>query len=258
MSNIIYHYTYIITNMNNQMKYIGVRSCSCLPENDDGYMGSSKILNEVMNETPEYFTKTIIDTFPTREIANINEQWFHEHYDVAQNPKFYNLCIAPMGFWNMKLNPTPAEKRKKALDRFNSKIIKTGSCHEWNASKQKQGYGMFSYDGKSKPAHRFAYLLHKGDIAENMVVHQTCENNSCVNPEHLVLQTKSQNKKNYNSTHVSKEMVEKSSVKFLYRLRSVRPELEKEIDALLMLLVTEKMKDEDDFGFEEIKKESYL
>jgi len=133
---------------------------------------------------------------------------------------------------------------QKAIDRFNAKINKSSNCHEWNASKQKQGYGMFSYDGKSKPAHRFAYLLHKGDIA--------------VNPEHLVLQTKSQNKKNYNSTHVSKEMVEKSSVKFLYRLRSVRPELEKEIDALLMLLVTEKMKDEDDFGFEKIKKENYL
>ena len=147
---------------------------------------------------------------------------------------------------------------QKAIDRFNAKINKSSNCHEWNASKQKQGYGMFSYDGKSKPAHRFAYLLHKGDIAENMVVHQTCENNSCVNPDHLVLQTKSQNKKNYNSTHVSKEMVEKSSVKFLYRLRSVRPELEKEIDALLLLLVTEKMKEEDDFGFEKIKKENYL
>ena len=53
-------------------------------------------------------------------------------------------------------------------------------------------------------------------------------------------------------------MVEKSSVKFLYRLRNVRPELEKEIDALLMLLVTEKMKEDDDFGFEKIKKENYI
>ena len=57
---------------------------------------------------------------------------------------------------------------------------------------------------------------------------------------------------------VSKNMVEKSSVKFLYRLRNVRPELEKEIDALLMLLVTEKMKEDDDFGFEKIKKENYI
>jgi len=93
-----FHYTYIITNTNNQMKYIGVRSCSCLPENDDEYMGSSKILGETLQETPESFTKTIIDTFPTREIANTNEQWLHETYDVARNSMFYNLCIAPMGF----------------------------------------------------------------------------------------------------------------------------------------------------------------
>ena len=61
---------------------------------------------------------------------------------------------------------------QKAIDRFNAKINKSSNCHEWNASKQKQGYGMFSYDGKSKPAHRFSYLLHKGDIAENMVVYK--------------------------------------------------------------------------------------
>ena len=61
-------------------------------------MGSSKALDEAMNETPETFTKIIIDTFPTREIANSNEQWLHEHYDVARNPMFYNQMNAPLGF----------------------------------------------------------------------------------------------------------------------------------------------------------------
>jgi hypothetical protein len=93
-----------------------------------------------------------------------------------------------------------------------------------------------------------------------MVVHQTCENNGCVNPNHLVLQTKSQNKKSYTSVRISRGMIEKESVKFLYRLRNIRPELEKEIDALLALLVTEKIKEEeDDFGFEsESSKNGYL
>ena len=118
---------------------------------------------------------------------------------------------------------------------------------------------MFSYAGKSTPAHRFAYLLYKGDIAENMVVHQTCETNECVNPEHLVLQTKSQNKRSYTSVRVSQEMVEKESVKYLYKLRNLRPDLVAEIDAILMKLITEKMMDEDDFGFEsEVKKKEYL
>ena len=149
---------------------------------------------------------------------------------------------------------------QKAINRFNIKVNKSDNCHIWNAARQKQGYGMFSYDGKSMPAHRFAYLLHNGNIEENMVVHQTCENNGCVNPNHLILQTKSQNKKSCTSVRISREMIEKESVKFLYRLRNIRPELEKEIDSLLALLVTEKMRDEeDDFGFKsEIKKNDYL
>jgi len=79
------------------MKYIGVRSCTCLPEND-GYMGSSKILNEAMEVEPEAFTKTIIETFSTREIASIDEQRLHEMYDVARNSEFYNQMNAPLGF----------------------------------------------------------------------------------------------------------------------------------------------------------------
>jgi len=148
---------------------------------------------------------------------------------------------------------------EKAINRFESKIKKTDNCHHWIAAKQKQGYGMFSFNGKSTPAHRFAYLLYKGEIAENMVVHQTCEANDCVNPEHLVLQTKSQNKRSYTSVRVSQEMVEKESIKYLYRLRNLRPDLQAEIDAILMKLVTEEMMEEDDFGFEsEIKKKEYL
>ena len=147
---------------------------------------------------------------------------------------------------------------KKAIDRFNSKINKSEDCHIWIAARQKQGYGMFSYDGKSLPAHRFAYLLYKGEIAENMVVHQTCENNACVNPEHLILQTKSQNKKSYSSVRISKEMIEKESVKYLFRLRNLRPDLEKEIDLLLQSLNIDKLEEDDDFGFSKETEESYV
>ena len=51
----------------------------------------------------------------------------------------------------------------KEIERFLTKIDKnTGSgCWAWKASKTQQGYGMFSYQGKSIPAHRFSYLHHK-------------------------------------------------------------------------------------------------
>ena len=57
---------------------------------------------------------------------------------------------------------------------------------------------------------------------------------------------------------ISREMIERESVKFLFRLRNIRHELEKEIDALLMMLVSEEMKEEDDFGFSAATKNEYL
>ena len=137
-----FHYTYIITNTTNQMKYIGVRSCSCLPENDDGYMGSSKILGETLQETPESFTKTIIDTFPTREIANANEQWLHETYDVARNSEFYNLCIAPMGFC-VAGRKVSEESRKKMSVARRGKIISSETRTKLSYANMGEKNGMY-------------------------------------------------------------------------------------------------------------------
>ncbi len=155
----IYHYTYIIVNKNTQMKYIGVRSCSCLPENDDGYMSSSKILIEELQKNPKAFTKTIIDTFPTREIANANEQWLHETYDVARNSEFYNLCIAPMGFHmcgrthskeaRKKLSvfnkgkTFSKETRKKMSDARRGKIVSSETCAKLSYAKMGEKNGMY-------------------------------------------------------------------------------------------------------------------
>ena len=91
------------------------------------------------------------------------------------------------------------------IARFLAKIIKQNSgrdCWTWKASKTQQGYGMFSYQGKSIPAHRFSYIHYKGKIGEGQIVHQTCQNNSCVNPDHLIVCTKSESRLKYNSTKV--------------------------------------------------------
>lgn len=140
---------------------------------------------------------------------------------------------------------------QKTIDRFYSKIEKTNTCHFWLGAKQKQGYGMFSANGKTISAQRFSYIIEHGSIPENMVVHSTCENNDCVNPNHLKLQSKSLNTSQYNAVRVSKEMIEKESVKYLFRLKTLRPDLQQEIDALLMKLSGKKIIDviPEDFGF---------
>ena len=91
-----------------------------------------------------------------------------------------------------------------AIDRFLGKISKnSGSdCWQWTASRTQQGYGMFSYQGKSIPAHRFAYEHFKGEIPDKHIVHQVCQNNCCVNPEHLIICTKSESRLKYNSTRI--------------------------------------------------------
>ena len=92
----------------------------------------------------------------------------------------------------------------KEVDRFRTKFNNSSEngCWTWNASRTQQGYGMFSYQGKSIPAHRVAYIHYKGEIPNKHIVHQTCQNNGCVNPEHLITCTKSESRLKYNSTRI--------------------------------------------------------
>lgn len=80
------HYVYLLQNKNDGKKYIGVRSCKGIIE-EDAYMSSSKWA------TKAYLaecTKTILKTFNTRKEAVQYEIYLHNKYDVAVNPEYFN------------------------------------------------------------------------------------------------------------------------------------------------------------------------
>ena len=92
--------------------------------------------------------------------------------------------------------------KKPILDRLSKHVKddKTG-CWNWTGSKDKDGYGRMISGEKGRRvfsfAHRESYKFYKGEIgapggSQGCVLH-TCDNPSCINPEHLYLGDQEQN-----------------------------------------------------------------
>lgn len=71
--------------------------------------------------------------------------------------------------------------------------IVDGHCWIWEGSKSTKGYGRMWWMGKLHAAHRMAYEAWHGPIPEGLHVLHSCDNPSCVNPEHLWVGTNQQN-----------------------------------------------------------------
>jgi hypothetical protein len=80
------------------------------------------------------------------------------------------------------------------MERFWNKVNKSeNGCWGWKAGKTDRGYGTFRFNGQTWRAHRFSYLLTKGELIEGLVIDHLCRNIICVNPDHLEQVTQLEN-----------------------------------------------------------------
>lgn len=85
------------------------------------------------------------------------------------------------------MRKTPIEER------FWDKVLFTSDCWEWQAVKNKDGYGMIALNRKMISAHRVSYQMYKGSIPRQLMIDHLCRNRKCVNPHHMELVTNQEN-----------------------------------------------------------------
>lgn len=77
-----------------------------------------------------------------------------------------------------------AELRLSDLDRFWSRVLIGDDCWEWTSQKLPSGYGQFWVRNVSLLAHRVSLTVKLGRPPTHQALH-SCDNPSCVRPDHL-------------------------------------------------------------------------
>lgn len=85
-------------------------------------------------------------------------------------------------------------ERPETFDtRFWLRVWPRGDCWEWRGHIMNTGYGSAELNGKAILAHRYAFLVARGELVKGLVLDHLCNHPWCVKPSHLVQTTQRRN-----------------------------------------------------------------
>ncbi len=74
------------------------------------------------------------------------------------------------------------------------KVDEATGCWVWQGYRLPNGYGRYRLrGGDPQGSHRVSWILHRGDIPSGQSILHRCDNEPCVNPDHLFLGTQKTN-----------------------------------------------------------------
>lgn len=128
--------------------------------------------------------------------------WEEAHGPIPEGMAIARSCgkLTCMNLDHMKLSTSGAESggaesnwmktgilNEKGKRRWESKFVTTpGACWIWTGTKDKNGYGKVSLAGSDLRAHQVAWILqNKRPVPVGLCVLHSCDQPSCVNPDHL-------------------------------------------------------------------------
>ena len=77
------------------------------------------------------------------------------------------------------------ENIESAKRRLRTRSKKSGDCILYTGALDKYGYGKFTIGSKHVTAHRASYELLVGKIPQGLLILHSCDNRSCIRPNHL-------------------------------------------------------------------------